>query len=117
MKHYPIALRKENGVENENVKYIAIEQIVLDPGMGSKGRQKCHEILKTKKVKYLRTGLETDLYKWDKVEKDFKEKKEMDPVKLSRFKKSEYYTVIDGRHRCMLSFCYGYTHIPSNLYE
>ena len=113
---YPISQLKENGLENKDIRYIPLGKIVLDPGMEFKGRQMCHETLKTKKVKTLRGGLETDLYKWDKVSKDFQEKKEMDPVKLIRFKKTDYYTVLDGRHRCMLSFYHGYSHIGANLF-
>jgi|TARA_B110000902_G_scaffold209010_1_gene238657 hypothetical protein len=114
--YYSVANLKENGLENKDITYIPLEKIVLDPGMEFAGRQFCHEILKTKKVKTLRDGLETNLYKWDKVSKDFIEKKEMDPVKLCRFKKTDYYTVIDGRHRCMLSFYHGYSHIGANLF-
>ena len=63
------------------------------------GRIKCHKILLEKKVKTLTNGVETNLYKWDKVENDFDSGKEMDPVKLKRFKKTEYFTVLDGRHQ------------------
>ena len=77
--------------------------------------QKCHKILLEKKVKTLNNGAETQLYKWDKVEKYFQEKKELDPVKLKKFKETSYYTVLDGRHRCMLSFFNEYTHIPANI--
>ena len=81
------------------------------------GRQKCHKILLEKKVKTVNNGVETQLYKWDKVEKDFQEKKDLDPVKLKKFKETPYYTVLDGRHRCMLSFFHEYTHIPANIFE
>ena len=115
--HYPVASLKENGEKNENFTFISLTNIILDPGMEFKGRQKCHEILKNRKVKILKGGIETDLYKWDMVENDFKKKKELDPVKICKFKKSQYYTVIDGRHRCMLSFSNEYTHIPANVFE
>ena len=69
--YYSVANLKENGLENKDITYIPLEKIVLDPGMEFAGRQFCHEILKTKKVKTLRDGLETNLYKWDKVSKDF----------------------------------------------
>lgn len=115
--HYPVALLKENGEKNENYQFIPLERIVLDPGMKSMGKQKCHEILLDKRVKTLNNGVETNLYKWDKVEADFDTGKEMDPVKLKRFKKTEFFTVLDGRHRCMVSFSKGYTHVPANLYE
>ena len=81
------------------------------------GRQKCHKILLEKKVKTLNNGVETNLYKWDKVLADFESNKSLDPVKLKRFKKTEFFTVLDGRHRCMVSFYKEYTHIPANLYE
>ena len=115
--HYPVALHKENGVKNENYQYIPLVNVLLDPGMEFIGRQKCHKILLEKKVKTHNNGVETNLYKWDKVEADFDSEKEMDPIKLKRFKKTEYFTVIDGRHRCMVSFSKGYTHVPANLYE
>ena len=84
--------------------------------MKSIGQQKCNKILLEKKIKTLNNGIETQLYKWDKVEKDFQEKKELDPVKLTIFKGTNYYTVLDGRHRCMLSFFNEYTHIPANIF-
>ena len=115
--HYPVAELKENCEKNENYQYIPLERIVLDPGMVFMGRQKCHKILLEKKVKTLNNGVKTHLYKWDKVEADFVSGKEMDPVKLKHFKKTEYFTVLDGRHRCMMSFYKGYTHVPANLYE
>lgn len=115
--HYLVALHKENGVKNENYQYIPLVNVLLDPGMEFIGRQKCHKILLEKKVKTHNNGVETNLYKWDKVEADFDSEKEMDPIKLKRFKKTEYFTVIDGRHRCMVSFSKGYTHVPANLYE
>ena len=102
--HYPVALHKENGEKNENYQFIPLVKVVLDPGMEFMGRIKCHKILLEKKVKTLNNGVETNLYKWDKVENDFDSGKEMDPVKLKRFKKTEYFTVLDGRHRCMVSF-------------
>ena len=67
--------------------------------------------------KILKKGISTELYKWDKVEKDFKEKKEMDPIKVKRFKDTRYYNIIDGRHRCMLSLFFEYTHIPANILD
>ena len=117
MTHYPVASIKENGEKNENFTFVSIDNIILDPGMEFMGRQKCHKILLEKKVKTLNNGVETQLYKWDKVEKDFQEKKELDPVKLKKFKETPYYTVLDGRHRCMLSFFNEYTHIPANIFE
>lgn len=115
MTHYPVASIKENGEKNENFTFVSMENIILDPGMESMGRQKCHKILLEKKVKTLNNGAETQLYKWDKIEKYFQEKKELDPVKLSKFKGTSYYNVLDGRHRCMLSFFNEYTHIPANI--
>lgn len=115
--HYPVALHKENGEKNENYEYIPLERVVLDPGMEFMGGQKCHKLLLEKRIKTLNNGVETKLYKWDKVEADFDSGKEMDPVKLKRFKKTEFFTVLDGRHRCMVSFSKGYTHVPANLYE
>ena len=115
--HYPVALHKENGEKNENYKLIPLVNVILDPGMEFMGRQKCHKILLEKKVKTLNNGVETNLYKWDKVLADFESNKSLDPVKLKRFKKTEFFTVLDGRHRCMVSFYKEYTHIPANLYE
>jgi hypothetical protein len=115
--HYPVALHKENGEKNENYQQIPLERVVLDPGMEFMGKQKCHKLLLEKRIKTLNNGVETKLYKWDKVEADFDSGKEMDPVKLKRFKKTEFFTVLDGRHRCMVSFSKGYTHVPANLYE
>jgi len=115
MTHYPIASTKENGEKNESITFVSMDNIILDPGMKSIGQKKCHKILLEKKIKTLNNGIETQLYKWDKVEKDFQEKKKLDPVKLGKFKKTPYYTVIDGRHRCMLSFYNEYTHIPANI--
>lgn len=115
--HYKVSKLKENGLENENYKIIPLTRVVLDRGMESMGRQKCHKILLERKVKTLNNGVETSLYKWDSVLKDFEEEKEMDPVKLKKFKKTDYYTVLDGRHRCMVSFFKNYTHIPANIYE
>lgn len=117
MKHYTVASIKENGEKNENCIFVSMDNIILDPGMEFMGRQKCHKILLEKKVKTVNNGVETQLYKWDKVEKDFKENKELDPVKLCRFKETPYYTVLDGRHRCMLSFFCEYTHVPANIFE
>ena len=115
--HYPVSIIKENGEKNEKVTFVSIDNIILDPGMEFTGRLKCHKILLEKKVKTLNNGIETQLYKWDKVEKDFQEKKKLDPVKLSKFKESIYYTVLDGRHRCMLSFFNEYTHIPAIIFD
>ena len=115
--HYPISTTKENGEENNNITYIPLDNIILDKGMSNKGKEKCDTILKNKKVKILKNGISTELYKWDKVEKDFKEKKEMDPIKVKRFKDTRYYNIIDGRHRCMLSLFFEYTHIPANILD
>lgn len=115
--HYPVALHKENGEKNENYNLIPLVNVILDPGMEFMGRQKCHKILLEKKVKTLNNGVETNLYKWDTVLADFESNKSLDPVKLKRFKNTEYFTVLDGRHRCMVSFYKEYTHIPANLYE
>ena len=117
ISHYHVANIKENGEKNESYTLVSLDNIILDPGMEFKGRQKCHKILKNRKPKILKGGIELELYKWDKVENDFKEKKELDPVKICKFRKSQYYTVIDGRHRCMLSFFNEYTHIPANVFE
>ena len=76
--HYPVAELKENGEKNENYQYIPLERVVLDPGMEFMGRQKCHKLLLEKRVKTLNNGVETNLYKWDKVEADLDSKKEMD---------------------------------------
>ena len=58
MKHYPVASTKENGEKNEKFTFVSIDNIILDPGMKSMGRQKCHKILLKKilKVAILRTA-------------------------------------------------------------
>ena len=49
--------------------------MVLDPGMEFMGKQKCHKLLLEKRVKTLNNGVETNLYKWDKVEADLVQEK------------------------------------------
>lgn len=115
--HYYVADRKENGVKNDIYEMIPLNKIIFDKGMVAIANEKCDDICKNKNIKKFKTGELIPMKKWDKVYHDFENKKPLDPVKVKRFKTTEYYEIIDGRHRCILSHYSGFTHIPCLKFE
>jgi len=115
IKHYIVSDMKENGCKNEGWLIVPLWKLIIDAGMDKKIREICDDMCKGNGIKRFKNELMIPLNKWDKVQKDFKDKKELDPIKIKKFKKSKYYEIIDGRHRCVLSHYFGYTHIPCNL--
>jgi len=73
--------------------------------------------LNSSNIKKFKNGNIIPLSKWDKVSNDFDSNKPLDPIKVKPFKQTDYYEVIDGRHRCMVSHHNGHTHVPCNVYE
>lgn len=117
IKHYAVSDTKENGFKNDEWNLIPIWKIILDKGMEEKAKEVCDDTCKGSNIKKFKNGTIIPLSKWDKVTNDFDSNKALDPIKVKPFKKSDYYEVIDGRHRCMVSHYNGYTHVPCNVYE
>ena len=113
--HYTVSDTKENGCKNENWKIIPLWKIILDKGMYEKTTEVCGDNCKGSNIKKFKNGDVIPLNKWEKVFNDFDSGKALDPVKVKRYKTSDYYEVIDGRHRCILSHYKGYNHIPCNV--
>jgi hypothetical protein len=116
-KHYIVSDTKENGVKNEDWVIIPIWKIILDKGMEEKAKEVCDDTCKGSNIKKFKDGNVIPLSKWDKVSNDFDSNKSLDPIKVKPFKQTDYYEVIDGRHRCMVSHYNGHTHVPCNVYE
>jgi len=116
-KHYIVSDTKENGVKNEDWVIIPIWKIILDKGMEEKAKELCDDTCKGSNIKKFKNGNIIPLSKWDKVSNDFDSNKPLDPIKVKPFKQTDYYEVIDGRHRCMVSHHNGHTHVPCNVYE
>jgi hypothetical protein len=116
-KHYIVSDTKENGVKNEGWVIIPIWKIILDKGMEEKAKEVCDDTCKGSNIKKFKNGNIIPLSKWDKVSNDFDSNKPLDPIKVKPFKQTDYYEVIDGRHRCMVSHHNGHTHVPCNVYE
>ena len=109
--HYPVADKKENGIQNDHFRLIPIQNILFDQGMTKKVNEVCGDIAKKVGIKLLKRD-QLPLLKWDKVLKDIKNKTPLDPITVERFKKTDYYEVIQGRHRVVASLHENYTHVP-----
>ena len=109
--HYPVAEVKETGVKNNHFRYIPIQNILFDQGMTKKVNEVCADIAKKVGIKVLKRD-QLPLLKWDNVLKDIKNKAPLDPITVKRFKKTDYYEVIQGRHRVVASLHENYTHVP-----
>ena len=114
-EYYPVSDTKENGIKNDNFKIISIYKIILDVGMVQIAKEKCDDTCKGNKIKKFRDGIFIPMKKWDKVSRDFDEKKALDPILVKEFRNTGYYEVIDGRHRCMMSHYNGFQWIPCNF--
>ena len=114
--HYPVADKKENGIQYDHILLISIQNILFDQGMIKKVNEVCADIAKKVGIKILKKD-SLPLLKWEKVLKDIKNKTPLDPITLKRFKKTNYYEVIQGRHRVVTSLHEEYTHVPFILLE
>ena len=56
------------------------------------------------------------MVRWDIVYNDFESNKPLDPIIVKEYG-SGYYTIVDGRHRCILSHYNGYKYIPCNILD
>ena len=114
--HYPVADKKENGIQNKPYRLIPIQNILFDQGMTNKVNEVCGNIAKKVGIKLLKRD-PLPLLKWDKVFSDLREKTPLDPITVKRFKKTKYYEVIQGRHRVVVSLHEELTHVPVILLE
>ena len=112
MNHYPIANYKLNQIKNEGYRILDLSLILLDRGMVVQIKSFCDDKAKGKKLKKLPNSQTFNLTKIDSVSKDFEIKKPLDPINIKNYKKTNYYEIIDGRHRYVLSLSNGYSHIP-----
>ena len=109
--YYPVADKKENGIQNNHFRLLSIQNILFDQGMTKKVNEVCGDIAKKVGIKLLKRD-SLPLLKWDNVLKDIKNKTPLDPITVKRFKKTDYYEVIQGRHRVVASLHEKYTHVP-----
>ena len=114
--HYPVAGKKENGIQNKPYRLIPIQNILFDQGMTNKVNEVCGNIAKKVGIKLLKRD-PLPLLKWDKVFSDLRKKTPLDPITVKRFKKTKYYEVIQGRHRVVASLHEELTHVPVILLE
>ena len=110
--HYPVADVKENGVKNDNFRYIPIQNILFDQGMTKKVNGVCSDTAKKVGIKLLKRD-PLPIYKFDKILSDIQGSKPLDPIIVNRFKETKFYEVIQGRTRVVASLYEGFTHVPS----
>ena len=111
IKHYTVADKKANGKNNDIYRFIPIENILFDRGRVKKVNEVCSGAAKQKGIKVLQQN-GFPLSKWDSVLKNIKDCKPLDPIIVKQFKKTNYYEVIDGRHRSVVSLYENFTHVP-----
>ena len=58
------------------------------------------------------SGAPFPLSKLDNMRKMFEEGATLPPITVSRYKTTDYFSLIDGRHRFVMSIITGYSHVP-----
>jgi len=114
VKYYHVADVKQNNKKNDNYTIVSLNLILFDLGMKKKVDEVCGDSGKMQKIKILKRE-SLPLNKYENVLSDFKNQKPMDPINVKKFKETQYYEVINGRHRVVCSLYEGYTHIPIEL--
>ena len=110
LTHYQISNVKQNGTKNDHFKLISLHRILFDLGMKLKVDEVCSETAKQEKIKILKREA-FPLYKYENVLQDIQNKKALDPIIVKQYKHTNFYEVIDGRHRVVCSLYEGYTHV------
>ena len=116
-QHYIISDLKQNGEKHKEIIILQLNKILLDKSMSSFIRKNCDDKMKNKGYKLLKNDNSLPLHKLEKVLKDLADNTALDPINVKPFKMTNYYEIIDGRHRFVSSIYYGYTHIPCVIYE
>lgn len=99
--------------QNMNFVFIEINKIIFDSGMENKLKEMCN-------IKGINLGIKTlpniqgfNLHKFDSVYKNILNNISLDPIIIKSYKNTNYYIIIQGRHRVVASLYYGYNYIPS----
>ena len=97
-------------INNQNVKLLSLSNILLDRGMRLKINETCTDLAKEYKLKYLKkdTSLPLNNDKLSSIQSNII----LDPIKVKQFKLTDYFEVIDGRHRYVYSLHQKYSSIP-----
>jgi hypothetical protein len=117
MAHYSISAINEKGLEQDALwELIFIKSIIFDKGMIKKAKEMIID-LKSKKIKvFPKTNIKSqgfDLYKWDEVNINISSNIALDPINIKKYNETDYYEVIQGRHRVVSSLYNGHTQIPA----
>lgn len=99
-----------NYIKEDNIKCISLSYILLDRGMKKKVDELCPEKAKKHKLKVLKNDKSFDL-KNEKLN-TLESKDIFEPIKIKGYKNTQYYEIIDGRHRYVYSLQNDYTSIP-----
>ena len=113
--HYNISPLKENGNKNLDYILIAYNKIILDKGMSKKLKELCNG--KYQGLKKFKKGEMINMNKIDTVQRTFEKKIPLDPIKVTQYKNSKYYEVLDVTNRYIMSLYYEYSHIPCIILE
>ena len=109
-ENYTVAKISENGTkQKKNWILISVKQILYDSGMRKKIKEICND--KGKGTKGLKGGF--SLHKWETVWKEISENIPLDPIIVKKYKNTDYYEVINGRHRATASLCAGLNYVPA----
>ena len=120
MAHYSISDINEKGLEQDALwELISIKSIIFDTGMIKKAKEmiidfgnKGIKVFPKKNIK----SQGFDLYKWDEVNINISSNIALDPINIKKYKtlnETDYYEVIQGRHRVVSSLYNGHTQIPA----
>jgi len=117
MDHYSISAINEKGLEQDALwELISIKSIIFDKGMIKKAKEMTIDF-GSKKIKvFPKTNIKSqgfDLYKWDEVNINISSNIALDPINIKKYNETDYYEVIQGRHRVVSSLYNGHTQIPA----
>ena len=114
--HYKVAKLKENGLTNTNYILINFNKIIVDREMASQITKLCGDKYIGKGIKKFKNSDIVPMQRIEQVRDYFNTDNGLDPIKVMKYNDTKY-SIIDGRHRYIMSLYNDYTHIPCNVLE
>lgn len=113
--HYPIANKKQNGNKNQNYTLIPFNNIIIDKRIHQFLIDNCDHLCNGKNIKYFKSDQSLPLHKLENVKIHFQKKLPLDPIVVQKYKETDRFKIIDGRHRYAISILNQCSHIPCTV--
>lgn len=97
---------------DSKVEVLSVETILITKPIAQALKGAGVDVKSSTSAKMDPSGAPFPLSKLDNMREMFEKGSSLPPIVVSRYKTTDYFSLIDGRHRFVMSIIAGYSHVP-----